>query len=379
MRLVRIANFVTERSGGLRTALHRLGIGYRAAGHDTVLIVPGERSLDEQTDQGRVITLPGPRVPGMGGYRALVDRRRVTAVLRDLAPDRVEVSDRSTLRWVGSWARTAGVPSMMVSHESLSGLFRLFGPAAAGRWADRLNERTASAHDVVVCTTVWAEEEFTRIGATNVVRVPLGVDLDLFTPERYDVRLRRRWAADDDVLLLHCGRLSAEKRPRRSLDALAALRDAGVPAVLVVAGAGPLRSALQEEAADRCLPVRFLGHLRDRTELAALLATADVALAPGPVETFGLAALEALASGTPVVVSAESALPEVIGTAGIAVPGGGRGYAAAAASLLARPNRRTAARRQADRYPWSASVAGFLAAHQATPSLATSPGLDEPA
>jgi alpha-1,6-mannosyltransferase len=175
--------------------------------------------------------------------------------------------------------------------------------------------------------------------------------------------MRRKWAGPDDLLLLHCGRLSAEKRPRRSLNALAALRKAGVPAVLAVAGSGPLRSALQSEAADRDLPVRFLGHLRDPDELAVLLATADVALAPGPVETFGLAALEALASGTPVVVSSDSALPEVIGGAGIAAPGEGAAYGPAVLDLMARPHRRRAAREQACRYPWAASVAGFLAAH----------------
>src|SRR6201991_4178047 len=92
------------------------------------------------------------------------------------------------------------------------------------------------------------------------------------------------------------------------------------------------------EGADIGLPVRFLGHIADREELAALLATADVAIAPGPVETFGLAALEALASGTPVVVSSESALPEVIGDAGIAAPGEGPAYADAIETLLARPS-----------------------------------------
>jgi alpha-1,6-mannosyltransferase len=147
------------------------------------------------------------------------------------------------------------------------------------------------------------------------------------------------------------------------------LRNSGVRAVLVVAGAGPLRNALQEEAAERGLPVRFLGHLSDPHELAALLATVDVAIAPGPIETFGLAALEALASGTPVVVSAESALPEVIGAAGLAADGDGPGYAAAIRELIARPEetRRAAARAQAERFPWSASVAGFLAAHDVEP------------
>ncbi|MGK5680083.1 glycosyltransferase [Actinoplanes sp. URMC 104] len=367
MRIVRVANFVTPRSGGLRTALRHLGAGYQAAGHESVLVIPGPGETDRMTDQGRVVTLPGPLVPGMGGYRVLLDRGRLSSALRGLRPDRIEVSDRTTLRWLGRWARRHDVPSMMVSHESLDGLLRLFGPGPSRRAGDLLNARTAAEHDRVVCTTRWAAAEFERIGVRNLARVPLGVDLDRFTPANHDPRMRTLWSAPGDVLLLHCGRLSPEKKPRRSLEALAALRRSGVPAVLVVAGGGPLRSALQSEAADRGLPVRFVGHLTDQARLAALLATVDVALAPGPIETFGLAALETLASGTPVVVSSESALPEVIGDAGPAVPGDGPAYAEAVRTLLARPEsaRRAAARTQAERFPWANSVAGFLEAHRA--------------
>jgi len=60
MRIVRIANFVADRSGGLRTALRHLGEGYQAAGHDAVLVVPGKRDCDEQGAQGRIVTLYGP-------------------------------------------------------------------------------------------------------------------------------------------------------------------------------------------------------------------------------------------------------------------------------------------------------------------------------
>ncbi|MFY9933912.1 MAG: glycosyltransferase, partial [Streptosporangiaceae bacterium] len=96
---------------------------------------------------------------------------------------------------------------------------------------------------------------------------------------------------------------------------------------------------------------------------AALLASADVALAPGPAETFGLAALEALACATPVVVSAESALPEVIGDAGAAVAG--EDLAAGVREILARPEpaRRAAARARAERFDWDTSARGFLAVH----------------
>jgi len=368
VRIVRVANFVAPRSGGLKTALRHLGAGYQAAGHEAVLIVPGSNFSDLSTEQGRVITLPGPLVPFVGGYRVLLDRRRVSSVLNTIKPDRIEISDRTTLRWLGRWARRAGVPSMMVSHESLDGLLRLFGPASGRRIGDLLNRRTAQDHDKIVCTTQWAANEFERIGMPNVTRVPLGVDLERFSPARHDPAMRARWASPDDVLLLHCGRLSPEKKPRRSLAAVEGLRASGVRAVLVVAGAGPLRNALQEEAADRGLPVRFLGHVSDPVELATLQASVDVAIAPGPVETFGLAALETLASGTPVVVSSQSALPEVIGAAGVAAGGDGPAYAAAIQEILRRPpaERRAAARAQAEKFPWSASVAGFLAAHEVT-------------
>jgi alpha-1,6-mannosyltransferase len=374
VRIVRVANFVAPRSGGLKTALRHLGAGYQAAGHEAVLIIPGPDFSDSSTEQGRVITLPGPLVPFVGGYRVLLDRRGLSSVLNRVKPDRIEVSDRTTLRWLGRWARRAGVPSMMVSHESLDGLLRLFGPASGRRIGDALNRRTAQHHDKIVCTTQWAANEFERIGMPNVTRVPLGVDLDRFSPTRHDPSMRARWASPDDVLLLHCGRLSPEKKPRRSLAAIEGLRASGVRAVLVVAGAGPLRNALQEEAADRGLPVRFLGHVSDPLELATLQASVDVAIAPGPVETFGLAALETLASGTPVVVSSQSALPEVIGSAGLAADGEGPAYAAAIEELLHRPEaeRRAAARAQAEKFPWSASVAGFLAAHGVTtPDRAT--------
>ena len=371
MRIVRLANFVTATSGGLRTALRCLGEGYLAAGHEPVLVVPGDRYRDETTSQGRIVTTPGWPVPGSGGYRVLLGRCRLAALLDELRPDRLEVSDRFTLRWTGAWARRRGVPAVMVSHESLAGLLRIWGVPSrpSRRLADALNARTAAAYDGIVCTTLWAGTEFARIGARNVSQVPLGVDLELFHPDRYDPELRARYATADELLIVHCSRLSVEKRPARAIDALAALQGNGVPAVLVVAGDGPLRERLRERAAG--LPVRFLGFVDRPTEVAALLATADVVLAPGPVETFGLAALEALACGTPVVVSAESALPEVVGDVGVAVAGEGDAFAAGILSLVDRSATRcrtearcrAEARRRAEEFGWPAAVAGFLTAH----------------
>lgn len=372
LRIVRVANFVTPVSGGLRTALHHLGAGYLAAGHEPVLIVPGPEHRDELTDQGRVVTLPGPVLPAGGGYRLLTDRRLLSRTLSALAPDRLEVSDRTTLRWTGSWARRRGIPAAMVSHENVTGLLRTRGlPAPAARaLADRLNSRTAQCYDTVVCTTAWAAAEFARLGTRNLVRAPLGVDLTRLHPRCHDPAVRARYAGPGRALLVLCSRLSPEKRPGLALAALAELRRGGQDAALVVAGTGPLHARLAERADRDRLPVRFLGHLADRAELGALLASADVVLAPGPVETFGLAALEALACGTPVAVSRSSALPDIVGPAGAVAVDSGAGFAAAVAELLARPQarRRAAARARAERYGWPAAVAAFLAVHQADPA-----------
>lgn len=370
MRIVRLANYVAPASGGLRTALRELGAGYLAAGHEPVLVIPGRRPGRKYSRQGLVITVPGVIVPGTGGYRAITTRRPLRQLLDDLAPDRLEVSDRTTLRWTGRWARDRGVRSMMVSHDSLAKLTGMFAPPGlTGQWvSDQLNASTAACYDVVVCTTGWAAAEFRRLHVRNLRQVPLGVDLDCFRPSNRDAGLRAQFAEPGQPLLVHCSRLSPEKRPERAIGALAELRRRGVPAVLVVAGDGPRLRGLRGQARD--LPVRFLRYVTDRAVLARLLATADVLIAPGPAETFGLSALEGLASGTPVVVNDTSALPEVIGQAGLPAADDDAAFADAIQDLLDSDVavRRARARARAERFGWPAAVAGFLDAHGLSPA-----------
>src|SRR5690349_995268 len=201
MRIVRLANFVTVHTGGLRTTLRELGKGYRAAGHEAILIVPGRAFKDQQVAQGRVITLPSAPVPRTGGHRVLAGRRELIKLLDSLEPDRIEVSDRTTLRWTGNWARQRGVRSMMVSHESLAGLLGVWGMPKRDALADRLNRRTAETFDTIVCTTAFAAAEFRRLGVPNLVELPLGVDLGLFHPGRMDLSVRARYARPDELLM----------------------------------------------------------------------------------------------------------------------------------------------------------------------------------
>jgi alpha-1,6-mannosyltransferase len=322
----------------------------------------------------------------------LPDWRRVARVLGDLRIDRLEVSDKLTLGPLGSWARHRGIPAVLLSHERLDAILAPRLPAWAANSllagaANRCNRRLAGAFATVVAASAFSCEEWYRVGVDNVVRVPLGVDLAVFRPElttpasasdllpiesRAGMRRNPGTTAGQVAArgplfpnLLCVGRLSREKRPDLAIRALRELRDAGIPAQLTMVGAGP--EARRLAAMAQGLPVRFTGHLSNRLAVAGLLADADVVLAPCPVEAFGLSVLEALACGTPVVTCDRGAAPELLTTGcGASAPPRPSALAAAVATVLGwrRGPTRRAARRRAEQYPWDATVAAMLAAHQ---------------
>jgi alpha-1,6-mannosyltransferase len=369
-RIIHVANFYGPRSGGIRTTMNRLGEGYTSSGHESVLVVPGDRDADQLTSAGRVVTVKSPELPKSGGYRVITDVDWLCTVLARLEPDRIEVSDRLTLRSLGWWARAQGVPSAIWAHERVDGILSTWSGGAlhSARVADAWNRATVRRFDRVIATTNYAREEIDRIGWTKVSTVPLGVDLDQFSPRMWNSDVRSRYCPPGfDALVVMCSRLSREKRPELAVDAMRHLHSHGFRAKLVVLGAGPMQDQLRRRAEG--LPVEWLGFVDDRHELAQLLATADVVIAPGPIETFGLAALEALASGTPVVASSTSAVGEIIGTSGgrVAPP-----QAAALASAIldvvgtGEPQRRASARRRAEQFPWHRTVHEMLRIHGLT-------------
>jgi len=390
-RIVQVANFVTPSSGGLRTALRHLATGYAEAGHEVIQVLPGAIDQDFWMPWGRQLLRGSPALPGTG-YRVLRGGQAVTELLDKLAPDRLEVHDRTTLRGLGRWASNRSVRSLVVSHERLDRWLEQWLPnrLSLTAAADRYNSALAARFDVVVCTTAWAAAEFERLSTPHLVRVPLGVDLDGLHPQNADAVWRVQQLRGAEHLLVMVSRLSREKRPALALDTVAELVRRGLSVHLLVAGSGPQLPGMQRRAhawrftskppgrvrADSWrftskppssgLPVTFVGYLSEREHVARLLASADLLLAPGPIETFGLAALEALASGTTAIVNQASALPEVIGASGgRSAAGRPDAFADAVEAELAIPahRRQSAARTRAERYPWSATVAGFLHAH----------------
>ncbi|HSV37416.1 MAG TPA: glycosyltransferase, partial [Nocardioidaceae bacterium] len=291
----------------MKTAMNALGRGYVAAGAARLLVMPGPSDSRTVTEDGELVTLRAPRVGG--GYRLMLEPWRVIDLLEEFRPTSVEISDKSTLLPVSKWARKHGVGSVLFSHEHLQAMLSLRTGLDQGFGVPVtvLNRVLVRRFDAVVVTSRFAEAEFAPVAApagTPLHRIPLGVDLDTFHP-------RRARPPEDGVLrLVHAGRLSREKSPHLAVATAVALHRRGVPLRLDVYGDGPHRDELEEIAAGA--PVVFHGHVASRGRLADSLAAAHVALSVCPGETFGLAVLEALASGTPVVTATTGGAGELI-------------------------------------------------------------------
>lgn len=367
MKIIHIANFYGPKSGGIKTTLHNLGSGYTNRGHDFTYIVPGVGFYQEKTPHGNRITVPSWLIPFSGGYRIIKSNRQIKSILLALSPDRIEISDRFTLSGVGRWARSHKIPTLVFSHETLRGLIKTYQPFSLSKFVRWHNARLAASFDHVVTTTNFAAAEFREIGINNLMQIPLGVDLATFSPKNRDEDLRTKLLKSGDVLLVHCGRLSPEKKPERSIEALRELLKQGINARLIYVGTGPLHKKLYESSRD--IPVTFLGYISDKKYLAQIIASADISIAPGPIETFCLAALESLASGTPVVCSETSAVGEFLllnskEPVGVAAANNGAAFAEAIKVLLARLSAerslRSSCHHQAENYPWSSTISQML-------------------
>ena len=332
-----------------------LGHSFPTRRSSDLLITPGERDSVTDTEVGTIVRMKAPKVGG--GYRLITDPWRVIETLERFRPTTVEISDKSTLLPVARWARKNEIGSVLFSHERLDAMLSLrtgrqLGVAAGVGALYRLLSRT---YDAVVVTSRYAAAEFDEV-TTPLVRIPLGVDLETFHPSRAAP------PGDGVLKLVHAGRLSREKSPHLAVATAVELHKRGVDLRMDVYGSGPHLDELIAIA--RHVPVTFHGYVDGRVKLATHLAEADIALSVCPGETFGLAVLEALAAGTPVVTAdtggARELVDETCGRWGRPTPAA---LADAVLELMKQPDRRAAARGRAELYDWDTCVQHMLNLH----------------
>ena len=335
MRIALVSDAFTPQVSGVVTVLRRIVEVLGRAGHDAAVIAP-EYPDSQPGDGGRELRVPSVAFPPYPAIRlSLPHVRRVAHFLDGFRPDVIHVVVEGPLGFVGRhYALRRGVPLVTSYHTHFPQYCRHYGvPPLEGAVWSLLTWFHGPAR-LIHTPGIAARDALHRRGLTQAALWGRGVDTRLFHPDRRSAATRRRLGVrDDQVLVLHVGRLAAETTLSVLAEAFDIAGEAlGSRAVFALAGDGPGATRLY-----RRLPgARKLGFL-PVSEIADVYAAADLAVFPSHTETCGLVALEAMASGVPVVVADAEGLGESVvhGRTGLLVPPhDARGFAAAIVRLV---------------------------------------------
>jgi alpha-1,6-mannosyltransferase len=339
-----ITKFFGDATGGIRTYLLAKA---RYVQHNPslrqVLVLPGAADALGEEGGVRCYRLRGAQIPFDPSYRFLLATRTTHRIFEHERPDIIEIGSPWLVPWVTRLAnRGLGAPLVWFYHThfpvildpGLTEVPRYRRIAAGAAW--RYARLVASSCRATLVASESVARELERHGVPRVHRVELGVDLECFHPSRRpNARdTRRRLGLPDAPLAVYLGRFAEEKRLETVIAAWQAVgrRTGGW---LVLVGAGPREPRLRALAEG--LQVRWIPYQRNRDDVADLLAACDLYIAPGPAETFGLSALEAMASGTPVLAVDSGGVADRVRTSGagaVYAPGDPAACAEAAGGIL---------------------------------------------
>lgn len=308
MRLCDLALFSPETTSGVRTYITNK-IEYvrthpEISSH--VVILPGREHGDTMQGRSRVITVRS--VPSFyPGIYIGINLFKIAELIESASPDLIEVNCQYTLAWAAFLAtRRRRIPIVGVYHTDVPACVAHMADATGGP-AAKIAERIVEFYEgllyrhftLTIALNNGVLPRLRRMGVTNVEVLPCGVDVGTFNPAQRDSDFRARLGiSPEKKILIYAGRLSAEKEVDVLIHAHQRL-----PAgkfVLLIAGDGPDAETIRAYAASRN-DVIYLGHFDSPAELARVYASSDVFVIPSRYETFGMAALEALACGLPVV------------------------------------------------------------------------------
>ena len=318
-----ITEFFGDTTGGVRTyLLEKARYVQRRPELRQILVVPGAEDEILEASGVRCYRLHGPSIPTQKPYRFMLATRSTTRIVAHERPDLIEVGSAWCAPWLvhlatrrlrvpAVWFYHSNFPRIIAPRPHAAGWARLTASALAWRYVSRLGGLVHAT----IAPTQTVVRELESAGVANVFHVPLGVDLGRFNPGRRDraEETRRRFGLPDRPLGLYVGRMAAEKDIDLLLEGwLEVERRTGARLVLV--GAGPALRWLRRTRGGR--RATWLPYQRDRDLLADLYGAVDLYVAPGSAETFGLSAMEGLASGLPVLSVDRGGVAEAVGLSG---------------------------------------------------------------
>jgi len=329
MRTLHLTNSWHETSGGVATFYRALMDEANRREQLIRLVVPGERDGVEECGKfARIYHLRAPRSPLNPAYRTIYPKQFLSArgklqeILRVESPDLVEICDKYTLNYLGALLRRRLLPGVRLrpvvvglSCERMDDNFRTYLgklPFRSTFCSLYMRWLYFPFFDHHIANSEYTADELRSAAQGLVARRTwirhMGVDLVHLSAHRRSRAMRARLlenfgATEDSTLLLYVGRLAPEKNLGLLFDLLAQLSRAGSrDCRLLMVGDGIERERWERDSARRA-PGRalFLGHIKDRNVLADLYANADFFIHPNPREPFGIALLEAMASGLPLI------------------------------------------------------------------------------
>jgi len=228
---------------------------------------------------------------------------RVARTIEEFRPDLVHCATEFMAGRLGQIAaRRAGLPLVSSYHTDFGRYTEAYGAPwlrnAVSNYIARFHGRASRTYT----PSKVARADLLALGIRDVEVWGRTVDTRIFHPSRIDPMIRQLNGWERKFVVLHVGRLAAEKGVKRILDAFRIAR--GLLPVgslhLVIAGGGPEDAVLRREAPP---DVSFVGVLDHGRELPQLYASADAFVLTSLTETLGLVMLEAMASGLPVIAT----------------------------------------------------------------------------
>lgn len=351
IKTVHITNYYHKNSGGISTSYNALLAAANRHKRQMRLIVPGEAEAVETVGEyGKIYYVPAKYSPVfdkryriMMPWQYMFKDTLIRKILLDEMPDMIEVTDKYTLSLLGVMIRTNNFKKLgrpMLIHFSCERMDDNIGSflfkGKFGKWFARriISNYTLPNYDYHIANSPYTAEEFyksfdktenpkrsdwffnkcwqffkaPRVSVEERIAVcPRGVNAEQFSPDRKSGKVRgemieKAGIPKDAIILLYAGRISPEKNVGLLLDFMKILAKDAKDYRLLVAGAGPKTDWLERETA-KYIPNKIiqLGHLEKET-LANYYANCDIFVHPNPKEPFGIAPLEAMASGVPTVV-----------------------------------------------------------------------------